>query len=110
MMEQRLHRDNNDDVTRDPHKFPPELMRCVEVYFKASSHQKHIPIRDVKPHNLRRRRIKRSLRADAQLLISVMQAGRLVCVRRPTITVKRNNFSPRYQDIWYSINSGGVAR
>ena len=32
MMEQRLHRDNNDDLTRDPkNKFPPELMRRLYV-------------------------------------------------------------------------------
>jgi len=32
MMEQRLHRDNNTDVTRDPrNQFPPELMRRLYV-------------------------------------------------------------------------------
>jgi DNA replication licensing factor MCM7 len=51
LMEQRLHQDN--EVTRDPkNKYPPELMRRFELYFKMQSTVKHLAIREVKAESV----------------------------------------------------------
>ncbi|KAH3805105.1 DNA replication licensing factor mcm7-like [Dreissena polymorpha] len=48
LLEQRNHPDGA-EVTRDPrNKYPAELMRRFEVYFKARSNEKHVAIREVK--------------------------------------------------------------
>lgn len=48
LMEQRNHPDGQ-EITRDPrNKYPAELMRRFELYFKAPSHEKHQLIREVK--------------------------------------------------------------
>ncbi|XP_060601374.1 DNA replication licensing factor mcm7-like [Ruditapes philippinarum] len=48
LLEQRNHPDGP-EVTRDPrNKYPAELMRRFEIYFKARSAQKHVSIREVK--------------------------------------------------------------
>lgn len=84
MMEQRLHRDG-DEVTRDPrNKFPPELMRRFEVYFKASGHQKHIAIRDVKANSI----------------------GRLVCVKG--IVTRATEVKPLLQVATYTCDQCGA--
>ena len=50
-MEQKLHGER--ELTRDPkNKFPPELMRRFELYFKAPSQMKHASIRDVKADSI----------------------------------------------------------
>lgn len=52
MMEQRLHSER-DEATRDTrNKYPPELMRRFEVYFKALSGIKQIAIRNVKAEHI----------------------------------------------------------
>ncbi|ESO96163.1 hypothetical protein LOTGIDRAFT_188306 [Lottia gigantea] len=52
LMEQRNHPEGQ-EITRDPmNKYPPELMRRYEVYFKAPSNQKHVAIREVKAVNV----------------------------------------------------------
>lgn len=52
LMEQRNHPDGQ-EVTRDPrNKYPPELMRRYEVYFKTPSAQKHAAIREVKADSI----------------------------------------------------------
>ncbi|XP_064615400.1 DNA replication licensing factor mcm7-like [Liolophura sinensis] len=49
LMEQRNHPEGQREITRDArNKYPPELMRRYEVYFKPTSQQKHVAIRDVK--------------------------------------------------------------
>lgn len=51
LMEQRLHSDK--EMTRDSrNKYPPELMRRFEVYFKAQSTHKHATIRNVKAEQI----------------------------------------------------------
>ncbi|KAL3282490.1 hypothetical protein HHI36_005673 [Cryptolaemus montrouzieri] len=50
MMEQRLRRPNEHKDSKN--KFPPELMRRYEVYFKDSSLCKILPIREVKAENI----------------------------------------------------------
>jgi DNA replication licensing factor MCM7 len=50
-MEQRLRGEN--DLNRDVrNKFPPELMRRFEIYFKACGTQKHVAVRDVKADSI----------------------------------------------------------
>ncbi|XP_005104285.1 DNA replication licensing factor mcm7 isoform X2 [Aplysia californica] len=52
LMEQRNHPDGQ-EVTRDPkNRYPPELIRRFEVYFKAPSNQKFAAIRDIKANNI----------------------------------------------------------
>ncbi|XP_067668425.1 DNA replication licensing factor mcm7-like [Haliotis asinina] len=52
LMEQRSHPDGQ-EVTRDPmNRYPPELMRRFEVYFKAQGDQKHSAIREVKAEHI----------------------------------------------------------
>ncbi|CAF0791914.1 unnamed protein product [Adineta steineri] len=47
LMEQRMH--HNTDETRDPmNRYPEELMRRFELYFKSSNTQKHLSVRQVK--------------------------------------------------------------
>ncbi|XP_045472033.1 DNA replication licensing factor Mcm7 [Harmonia axyridis] len=50
MMEQRLRQPNEHKDPRN--KFPPELMRRFELYFKDSSLSKILPIREVKAENI----------------------------------------------------------
>ncbi|KAK9870461.1 hypothetical protein WA026_008021 [Henosepilachna vigintioctopunctata] len=50
LMEQRIRQPNEH---RDPNnKFPPELMRRFEIYFKKSSLSKTLPIREVKAESI----------------------------------------------------------
>ncbi|XP_033759982.1 DNA replication licensing factor mcm7-like [Pecten maximus] len=52
LMEQRNHPDGA-EITRDPkNKYPAELMRRFELYFKSQSGQKHSAIRDVKADSI----------------------------------------------------------
>jgi len=49
LMEQRNHPDGQLEVTRDPkNRYPPELIRRFEIYFKAPSEQKMAAIREIK--------------------------------------------------------------
>ncbi|CAI9727333.1 DNA replication licensing factor mcm7-like [Octopus vulgaris] len=50
LMEQRNQRaDGGPSATRDPrNKYPPELIRRFEVYFRAPSHQKQLSVREIK--------------------------------------------------------------
>uniref|UniRef100_A0A0L8GNE7 DNA helicase n=1 Tax=Octopus bimaculoides TaxID=37653 RepID=A0A0L8GNE7_OCTBM len=50
LMEQRNQRaDGGPGVTRNPrNKYPPELIRRFEVYFKSPSHQKQLSVREIK--------------------------------------------------------------
>ncbi|CAF4551673.1 unnamed protein product [Rotaria socialis] len=51
LMEQRMH--NNTEESRDPmNRYPEELMRRFELYFKSSSTQKHLSVRQVKAHQI----------------------------------------------------------
>ncbi|CAF1017241.1 unnamed protein product [Adineta ricciae] len=51
LMEQRIH--HNTDETRDPmNRYPEELMRRFELYFKAPSTQKHLSVRQVKANHI----------------------------------------------------------
>lgn len=51
LMEGRLHQDG--EITRDPkNKYPAELMRRFELYFKFGSQQKHQSIREVKASSI----------------------------------------------------------
>jgi len=53
LMEQRNHPEGQSDATRDPkNKYPPELVRRFEVYFKAPNDQKMAAIRDIKAQNI----------------------------------------------------------
>lgn len=52
LLEQRNHPEGS-EVTRDPrNKYPPELMRRFEVYFKSRNTQKHMAIREVKAESI----------------------------------------------------------
>lgn len=52
LMEQRNHPDAH-EMARDPHnKYPAELMRRFEVYFKPPGTQKHLAIREVKAESI----------------------------------------------------------
>ncbi|KAL8595686.1 DNA replication licensing factor mcm7-B [Nucella lapillus] len=52
LMEQRTHPDGQ-EITRDPRsKYPPELMRRFELYFKSPTTQKPVAIRDVKAESI----------------------------------------------------------
>ncbi|CAF2516532.1 unnamed protein product [Rotaria sp. Silwood2] len=51
LMEQRMH--HNTDETRDPmNRYPEELMRRFELYFKSSNTQKHLSVRQVKANHV----------------------------------------------------------
>jgi DNA replication licensing factor MCM7 len=51
LMEQRMH--HNTDETRDPmNRYPEELMRRFELYFKASQTQKSLSVRQVKANHI----------------------------------------------------------
>ncbi|CAF0890828.1 unnamed protein product [Adineta ricciae] len=51
LMEQRLH--HNNDETRDPmNRYPEELMRRFELYFKPPSTQKPLSVRQVKANQI----------------------------------------------------------
>ncbi|XP_064639255.1 DNA replication licensing factor mcm7-B-like [Lineus longissimus] len=51
LMEQRHH--PQQEATRDPrNKYPAELMRRFEIYFKAPTLKKHVAIREVKGDNI----------------------------------------------------------
>ncbi|XP_076435363.1 DNA replication licensing factor mcm7-like [Babylonia areolata] len=52
LMERRNHPDGQ-EITRDPrNKYPPELMRRFELYFKTSGNQKPLAIREVKAESI----------------------------------------------------------
>ncbi|KAL3847175.1 hypothetical protein ACJMK2_018099 [Sinanodonta woodiana] len=52
LMEQKNHPEGY-NITRDTrNKYPAELMRRFEVYFKAKNHQKHVAIREVKADSI----------------------------------------------------------
>ncbi|KAF7284013.1 hypothetical protein GWI33_022635 [Rhynchophorus ferrugineus] len=50
MMEQRSRQPNEQKTERN--KFPPELMKRFEIFFKDLSTRKHVPIREVKAESL----------------------------------------------------------
>lgn len=50
MMEQRTRQPNEQRDSRN--RFPPELMKRYEIYFKDLSVRKHLPIREVKADQL----------------------------------------------------------
>ncbi|XP_013393815.1 DNA replication licensing factor mcm7 [Lingula anatina] len=53
LLQQRNHPDSQSDVTRDArNKYPAELMRRFEIYFKSSGNQKHVSVRDVKADSI----------------------------------------------------------
>ncbi|XP_077987692.1 DNA replication licensing factor mcm7-like [Glandiceps talaboti] len=53
LMEQRMRGQQNETEERDPrNKYPPELMRRYEIYFKAPSQTKPLAIRDVKADSI----------------------------------------------------------
>uniref|UniRef100_A0A0B6ZXU6 DNA replication licensing factor MCM7 n=1 Tax=Arion vulgaris TaxID=1028688 RepID=A0A0B6ZXU6_9EUPU len=53
LMEQRNHPSSEQEATRDPrNRYPPELIRRFEIYFKAPSDQKYAAIREIKAINI----------------------------------------------------------
>ncbi|ESN91580.1 hypothetical protein HELRODRAFT_96289 [Helobdella robusta] len=85
LMEQKLHPQGQQEVTRDPkNKYPPELLRRFEVAFKAPNSQKFLAIRDVKADSI----------------------GKLVCVKG--IVTRVTEVKPMMQVATYTCDQCGA--
>jgi len=79
LMEQRNHPDGQ-EVTRDPrNKYPAELMRRYELYFKAPSQQKHVAVRDVKAENIGKLTVVKGIVTRATEVKPMMQVATYTC-------------------------------
>ncbi|XP_039249876.2 DNA replication licensing factor mcm7-like [Styela clava] len=80
LMEQRLH--NDPAEVRDwRNKYPAELMRRFEVYFKAPTAQKAMPIRDVKAQNIGKLTVVRGIVIRATEVKPMMSVATYTCDR-----------------------------
>ncbi|KAK2171405.1 hypothetical protein NP493_1071g00032 [Ridgeia piscesae] len=83
LMEQRLHPES--EVTRHPmNRYPVELMRRFEIYFKAQNDQKNLAIRNVKAESI----------------------GKLVCVKG--IVTRATEVKPLMQVATYTCDQCGA--
>lgn len=85
LMEQRNQRaDGGQAITRDPrNKYPPELLRRFEIFFKATSRQKHSSVRDIKADSI----------------------GKLVCVKG--IVTRATEVKPKMSVATYTCDTCG---
>ncbi|XP_013784346.1 DNA replication licensing factor mcm7-like [Limulus polyphemus] len=77
LMEQRNHKPGE---TRDPrNKYPPELIRRYEVYFKSPSQQKHLSIRHVKARHIGKLVLVKGIVTRATEVKPVMSVATYTC-------------------------------